>query len=72
MVSTVGILILSKTKAFHPESFIADKSYNKALECFEMIISAPANALSVIVVNALKKAKLISLVARGEKYAFPK
>ncbi len=51
---------------------MAEKSYNKALECFDMIISAPANALSVIVVNALKKSKLISLVARGEKYAFPK
>jgi hypothetical protein len=53
-------------------SYIAEKNFSKALECFEMIITAPANALSLIVVDAMKKAKLVSLITYGEKYTCPK
>jgi len=45
--------------------YIAVKDYEAALASFDQCISAPANALSHIVICALKKAKLVSLISPG-------
>jgi hypothetical protein len=48
------------------------KDYRSALEAFITCVTTPASTLSQVVVSAIKKAKIISLLDRGEKFELPK
>jgi len=52
--------------------YIGMKKYNKALEFFEAVISAPAVVISAIMVEAYKKYVLISLCHKGELGNLPR
>lgn len=52
--------------------FIGLKRFNKALECFQHAITAPATTLTAITVEAYKKFVLVSLIHTGQVPAFPK
>jgi len=52
--------------------FIGLKRFNKALECFQHAITAPATTLTAITVEAYKKFVLVSLIQTGQVPAFPK
>ena len=53
-------------------SFIAVKDFSSALQAFLQAICAPANNLSQIVISAIKKARLISLIHNGQPFHIPK
>jgi hypothetical protein len=53
-------------------SYLAIKEYRGSLEAFLTCITTPANVLSQIVINAIKKCKLISLLLKGEKFELPR
>lgn len=48
-------------------SYIAVNDYPSALACFFQCVSTPANALSHIVVSAVKKARLVALIHYGRE-----
>lgn len=52
--------------------FIALKQFEKALEYFDIVISAPALVGSAIMVEAYKKFVVISLILKGEVPSLPK
>lgn len=52
--------------------YVGMKKYNKALEFFEAVISAPAVVISAIMVEAYKKYVLISLCHKGELGNLPR
>jgi len=52
--------------------YIGLKQFNKALEFFEIVISAPALMISAIMVEAYKKYVLVSLIQRGEVGTLPR
>jgi COP9 signalosome complex subunit 3 len=52
--------------------YIAMKKFNKALEFFEAVISAPALVVSAIMVEAYKKYVLVSLCQKGEVGNLPR
>jgi len=52
--------------------FIGMKKFNKALEFFEAVISAPALVVSSIMVEAYKKYVLVSLCRKGEISNLPR
>jgi COP9 signalosome complex subunit 3 len=52
--------------------YLALKRYAKALECFELVVSAPAIVGSAIMLAAYKKFILTSLIMRGDASTLPK
>eukprot|EP01126_Amoeba_proteus_P026396 TRINITY_DN2613_c0_g2_i1.p1 TRINITY_DN2613_c0_g2~~TRINITY_DN2613_c0_g2_i1.p1 ORF type:complete len:302 (+),score=49.76 TRINITY_DN2613_c0_g2_i1:89-994(+) len=52
--------------------YISQKQYSKALQYFENVISAPAYAVSAIMVEAYKKYLLVSLIHLGEVRSLPR
>jgi COP9 signalosome complex subunit 3 len=52
--------------------YIAVKNFKKALECFNEVMSFPADILSAVCVEAYKKAVLVSLIENGKAYSFPR
>jgi COP9 signalosome complex subunit 3 len=52
--------------------YIALKQWDKAIECFETVIAAPAITASAIMVEAYKKLVLASLIAHGEVGSLPR
>eukprot|EP01036_Dinobryon_divergens_P030923 gene30923-40247_t len=52
--------------------FIAVKDFPSALQAFLQAICAPASNLSQIVISAIKKARLISLIHDGQPFHIPK
>ncbi|CAM9092589.1 unnamed protein product [Hapterophycus canaliculatus] len=53
-------------------AYIGVKEWEGALDSFSMLITAPANALSSLVVEGYKKMLLVSLIAYGNAPALPK
>lgn len=53
-------------------SHISAKDYESALEAFITCVTTPSNMLSQVIIQALKKAKLVSLLHNGEKFFLPK
>jgi len=53
-------------------AYIGLRQYEKALEFFEIVISAPALESSAIMVEAYKKYVLVSLIHRGATSSLPK
>eukprot|EP01102_Stenamoeba_stenopodia_P021489 TRINITY_DN866_c0_g1_i1.p1 TRINITY_DN866_c0_g1~~TRINITY_DN866_c0_g1_i1.p1 ORF type:complete len:430 (+),score=72.25 TRINITY_DN866_c0_g1_i1:139-1428(+) len=52
--------------------YIGLKQYKKALEMFKLVLSAPAFALSAIVIESYKKFVLVSLLVHGQVESLPK
>jgi hypothetical protein len=52
-------------------SFIACKRFEEAQSAFITCISTPANAVSSIVFQSLKKARLVSLILTGKDMVLP-
>jgi len=52
--------------------YIAVKRWNKAIEFFETVISAPASTTSAVMVEAYKKYVLVCLIAKGEVPSLPR
>jgi COP9 signalosome complex subunit 3 len=52
--------------------YLALKRYAKALECFELVVSAPAIVGSAIMLAAYKKFILTALIVRGDASTLPK
>jgi hypothetical protein len=47
------------------------KDFASALEAFTQVVTAPATALSGVVISSVKKAKLCALILKGETFAVP-
>eukprot|EP01123_Difflugia_compressa_P000565 TRINITY_DN10659_c0_g1_i1.p1 TRINITY_DN10659_c0_g1~~TRINITY_DN10659_c0_g1_i1.p1 ORF type:complete len:442 (-),score=45.67 TRINITY_DN10659_c0_g1_i1:143-1468(-) len=52
--------------------YLGMKQYTKALQFFEVVISAPAIVISAIMLEAYKKFVLVSLILKGEVANLPK
>jgi len=52
--------------------YIAVKKWNKAIEFFETVISAPATTTSAVMVEAYRKYVLVCLIAKGEVPGLPR
>jgi hypothetical protein len=48
------------------------KDFSAALDHFLQAITLPAQALSAVVIQALKKARLVSLILSGTAFEVPK
>jgi hypothetical protein len=53
-------------------SFIAVKDFPAALDCFQQAITAPAQVVSAVVIESIKKARLVSLIYYGVALDIPK
>ena len=62
-----SLILLSITTLYSSNSYIAVEDYPAALASFFQCLSAPASALSQIVICAVKKARLVALIHYGRE-----
>ena len=51
--------------------FIAFNRFREALECFDQVMCTPAQIVSAVAVESIKKATLVSLLEHGTAYKIP-